>query len=297
MTTSDRAAALVTWWTTVYTRRLPRQVAQRRQDELASDLWEQRAHARQAGAPALLVALAILRRAIAGIPADLQWRHHQLAAARGNPIKRPSRPMLASRRHTFTRTWWLVLAALLGASLIMGSAGVAFLDWQFDASASRPTIWPSLWNTYLTYPLSAGGILLVAGLGLRPRARVAGDVLLALGALPMLDLYHLSMDMPPLGAVLIPIAPLTVVTMAVLDAAEARSLTHSTLTSRGSSSRWMLAIATILAAGLAATGTRIVVDQLLTGGRVVVALMYATAVITLLAAIGRRTSGDHHTTR
>jgi hypothetical protein len=96
--------------------------------------------------------------------------------------------------------------------------------------------------------------------------------------------------------VLIPIAPLAVVTMAVLDAAEARSLTHSTLTSRGSSSRWLLAIATILAAGLAATGTRIVVDQLLTGGRVVVALMYATAVITLLAAIGRRTSGDHDTT-
>ena len=43
--------------------------------------------------------------------------------------------------------------------------------------------------------------------------------------------------------------------------------------------------------------TRIVVDQLVTGGRVVVALMYATAVIALLAAFGRRTSGDHHTTR
>lgn len=297
MTASDRAAALVTWWTTVYTRRLPRQVAQRRQEELASDLWEQRAHARQAGAPALLVALAILRRAIAGIPADLQWRHNQLAAARGNPIRQQRQPMVASRRHTFARTWWLVLAALLGASLIVGSAGVAFLDWQFDASASRPTIWPSLWNAYITYPLSAGGILLLAGLALRPRARVAGDVLLALGALPLLDLYHLSMEMPPLGAVLIPIAPLAVVTMAVLDAAEARSLTHSTLPSRGSSSRWLLAIATILAAGLAATGTRIAVEQLVTGGRVVVALMYATAVITLLAAIGRRPSGDHHTTR
>jgi|SRR5215218_5670019 hypothetical protein len=57
MTTSDRTTALVIRWMAVYTRRLDRAVAARQQAELASDLWEQRAHARQVGAPDPLVAL------------------------------------------------------------------------------------------------------------------------------------------------------------------------------------------------------------------------------------------------
>ena len=49
MNAADRAAALVAWWVAIYSRRLPTQVAERRQAELASDLWEQRAWG-QAGA-------------------------------------------------------------------------------------------------------------------------------------------------------------------------------------------------------------------------------------------------------
>ena len=68
MTTSDRTTALVIRWMAVYTHSLDPAVAARRQAELASDLWEQRAHARQVGAPDPLVALSILRRAVTGVP-------------------------------------------------------------------------------------------------------------------------------------------------------------------------------------------------------------------------------------
>jgi hypothetical protein len=298
MTTSDRAAALVTWWVTVYTRRLPREAAQRRQAELASDLWEQRAHARQAGAPAPLVALAILRRASAGIPADLRWRRDRLAAARGTPHQPRRRPVRAARRPTIVRAWWLVLGALLGVSSILWSTGYAFLDWQFDATASRTSIWPALWNVLITLPVSAGGVLLVVGLASRPRARIPGDVLIAIGTLPFVDV--LGLELPAFGAVLVALVPMAVVTMATLDAAEARSLGQRG-TPRGASRR-LLALATVLLAAVAVTGARIAVDQSVTSGRVVVALMYATAAIVLLAAVLRRRDAQprrvrHHTTR
>lgn len=112
MTAAGRTAALVLRWVAVYTRSLDPEVAARRQAELASDLWEQRAHARQVGAPDLLVALSILRRAVAGVPADLLWRRHQLAAAHGRPRRQRRRPVASTRTRALARTWWLVLAAL-----------------------------------------------------------------------------------------------------------------------------------------------------------------------------------------
>ena len=43
MNAADRTAGLVAWWVATYSRHLPAEVADRRQAELASDLWEQRA--------------------------------------------------------------------------------------------------------------------------------------------------------------------------------------------------------------------------------------------------------------
>ena len=40
MSTTDRSVALVSWWVATYSRHLPAEVAERRQGELASDLWE-----------------------------------------------------------------------------------------------------------------------------------------------------------------------------------------------------------------------------------------------------------------
>jgi len=82
---AERASALVLTWARTYTRRLPRELAEARRDELACDLWEQRTDASLAGRTSTSVALAILRRMLAGVPADLSWRHGQLAAAARKP--------------------------------------------------------------------------------------------------------------------------------------------------------------------------------------------------------------------
>jgi hypothetical protein len=304
MTADDRVAALVAWWVSVYTRRLPPEVAERRQAELASDVWEQRAHAYQTGAPATLVALAILRRAVAGIPADLQWRHGQLAAARGTAPRPRRRPTVTARTRTFARSWWLILAALLGVLQLVGGVGAAMLDTAFG---SPPR---GLWSAYMTEPAVAGVVLIAAGLASRPRARVAGDVLIAIGALPLARIpdfygysgagasYVVTSLVTDLGGL---IAALSVTAMAVLDAAEARSLGRRGAAPRGTSRR-LLALATVPVAALAATGLAIAVGHdPLTFGRVAVALMDATAVITLLAAIRRRDARPqperYHTTR
>ena len=122
MNAADRAAALVAWWVAIYSRRLPTQVAERRQAELASDLWEQRAWGQAVGAPAPAVALSILRRMTAGMPADLRWRHLQLAATRGRPLVPGGQPVL----RTLARNWWLVLAALVGLFEVLFGVAMPF---------------------------------------------------------------------------------------------------------------------------------------------------------------------------
>ena len=63
----DRAA---TAWTTFYTRGLPDETAERRREEIASDLFE---HAHEAG-PTPAQQTEVLGRVLWGIPADLSWR-------------------------------------------------------------------------------------------------------------------------------------------------------------------------------------------------------------------------------
>ncbi len=63
----DRAA---TAWTTFYTRGLPDETAERRREEIASDLFE---HAHEAG-PTPAQQAEVLGRVLWGIPADLSWR-------------------------------------------------------------------------------------------------------------------------------------------------------------------------------------------------------------------------------
>jgi hypothetical protein len=103
MTATGRTTALVLRWVAVYTHRLDPEVAARRQAELASDLWEQRAHARH-------------------------WRHHQLAAAHGRPPGQRRWPMASTRTRALARTWWLVLAALFVPLYVLGAFGILGLD-------------------------------------------------------------------------------------------------------------------------------------------------------------------------
>ena len=61
-------------WALLYTRGLPTDRSAARRDELDSDLWEHEAWAAASGRSAGKIALEILGRLVAGIPADLSWR-------------------------------------------------------------------------------------------------------------------------------------------------------------------------------------------------------------------------------
>lgn len=198
MTAGDHSAALVARWVAWYTRHLPTEVAERRRAELASDLWEQRADARAMGTPAL----AILRRMVVGMPADLRWRQEQLAVARGR----------ASDRGTWrgwralVGGWWLGLAALVAVGQV--AFGVVTARDMFPGAAARG----------LT--LMAGGLLMLGGLALRRRSRVASDLTIAAGALPGVPwIWMGSIWFDALA-----FSAITVVVAAAVDAAETHHL-------------------------------------------------------------------------
>jgi hypothetical protein len=225
MNAADRAAAVVAWWVATYSRHLPDEAAERRQAELVSDLWEQRAWGRAVGAPAPAVALSILRRMTAGMPADLRWRHSQLAATRGRPLEPEGRPVL----RTLARNWWLILAALVGSFEV--AFGVAI---PLEEGATFDTVGGGAL-------IATAGLLVLGGIAVRRRrSRVAGDIMIAVGALPM---------MPWLWIIPLPLAGLTVIVAATVDAAEARSLSQGHTPTRPGD-RMLLGIAAALAAPL-----------------------------------------------
>jgi hypothetical protein len=200
MSTADRMATVVTWWVARYTRRLPAEAAERRQAELASDLWEQRTYGRLVGASTAAVALSILRRMAAGIPADLRWRHRQLAATRGRPLDVGGRPVL----RTLARNWWLVLAGLVSIFEVVFGVGMPFAEGGNPGSIAGGAF------------IAGAGLLVLGGIIVRWRgSRVVGDRMIVVGALPTL---------PWMWLILPPLAGLTVILAAAVDAAEARSL-------------------------------------------------------------------------
>lgn len=108
---AERASALALGWSHMYTRRLPSEVAEIRRAELASDVWEQRADGRQGGVAPTLVALDILRRMLAGVPADVSWRRRQLTAVRhGHRERIDGRMVMVHNRTPLTRAQRLLTA-------------------------------------------------------------------------------------------------------------------------------------------------------------------------------------------
>ena len=270
MTAADRTAALVLRWVAAYTRSLDPEVAARRQAELASDLWEQRAHAGRVGAPGPLVALSILRRAVAGVPADLLWRRHQLAAARGRPPVPRRWPVASTRTRALARTWWLVLAALLVPLDVLGAFGIMGLDTSTDPW------WPKLWSTGALVMI-VGAVLIAAGILARRWARATGDVLVAVGALPLtISVSQLDANLPRVVAA----ATLLVTVMAVLDAADAASLAGRV----GGAHRWPLALVTAAAAAVAGLG----MARADAAPAVVLSTMAGAALLAVLAVAGHR---------
>jgi hypothetical protein len=149
-------------WTSIYTRGLPDDVATRRRDEIASDLYE---HADELG-PSSGQQLAVVGRVLWGIPADLSWRRearasHARRVTSGEPMK-------------LNRVMQVVVALVCafctyGALMLLGQGG-----------AGVPYM----------LPLIAGAGLIVVGLRQRTKAPRRSTVLLVIGtAAPVATFY------------------------------------------------------------------------------------------------------------
>lgn len=267
MSTADRTTALVAWWVATYTRRLPVEVAARRRAELTSDVWEQRAHGRAMGTPTAAVTLSILRRMAAGIPADLRWRHQQLAAAEGRPL----RPGGGHLPQTLARSWWLVLATLLGAFQVVVGIGTA-LDGNDGVGILLPG--DPAGATRRAATITTGGLLSLWGIAQRRRSRVAGDLLIAVGMLPSVAWLWVSGP-----ALIVSLLALTVTVAAVVQAAQVRRLGR-----RGAplaaDDRMRLGNAVVLVAVVAAAA--------LLGRPTASALIVGLMILGLLAYVGLR---------
>lgn len=229
MSAPARAERLVLGWARLYTRGLDAEAGERRLGELASDCFEQRRRGREVGAPPSLVATSMVARTLAGVPADLLWRQGRLAASRDGSLARGGRPVW-----TWTRkSWWLVLAALLGALLTVLGVGLPFEDRTIG----------SVVGGVVTALL---GLTMLAGVAERRRDRRVGGVMIAVGTLPTLA-FVWTIVLPVLGiAVAIP---------AVLDATDAAA-TGRTRWERGPRSpgvdRALLSAVALLAAAITA---------------------------------------------
>lgn len=161
-----RAAAMAEGWTRWYTSRVPGEPAERRRAEIASDLWEQLADGRDAGAAPGAVAASITWRVVAGVPADLSWMHQQRAISRGVTNRERESIM-----NTFTRLvgrwWWVILALGVAAAYILIAVGnltdAGYIEAGYLGLAIAALIVVGA-VLRVWFPF-AGGLLVVAGTG------------------------------------------------------------------------------------------------------------------------------------
>jgi hypothetical protein len=116
----DRTTRLVRWWTRLYTAGLHTVTAALRRAEIDSDLAEHERFRADAGWTSHRVARERLRRALAGAPADIAWRHDRL---RGQTRHRSVVTLLG----TATSLAQLVLAGYLFAftAYLLGNSDLA----------------------------------------------------------------------------------------------------------------------------------------------------------------------------
>ncbi|WP_460776530.1 hypothetical protein [Microbacterium sp. GXF7504] len=161
------AADMVRGWVDFYTGWVSAPAAERRREEIRSDLWEQQAHAREIGTPPIAVSLSIARRAVVGIPADVLWVQNQRAAMRSRPAEQKATAMNSVGR--FASRWWWALGAAVLAVVIFAQGLGQLLE-------------PGM--PYLAGSISAivVSILLAAGVVLKARMPRTAAALIAAGA-------------------------------------------------------------------------------------------------------------------
>jgi MYXO-CTERM domain-containing protein len=160
---------------------------------------------------------------------------------------------------TLARNWWLVLAGLVGIFEI--AFGVAI---PLEEGANFDTVGGGAL-------IAAAGLLMLAGIAVRRRrSRIAGDIMIAVGALPMI---------PWLWIIPLPLAGLTVIVASAFDSAEARSLGERG-TPLPAGERLVLAGVVIVAAALVAA--------VLIAGPMPGTLIIAPALLGLVVYLGLR---------
>ena len=165
-TRSNLGVRIARAWVDCYTRGLPEPAGTRRRDELESDIWEQ-THDPHIGSRG------VLGRCVRGIPADVWWRYRTLLESR--TIRERSRGVF----NDLKRNWW---EALVATTAVLGAV----------SAATTPLFTGDLQDEHLAFALAATVIglvssgLLVGGLVLLGRNRVAGSRLILAGTVPAL---------------------------------------------------------------------------------------------------------------
>jgi hypothetical protein len=123
-------ARLVARWVRFYTRNLPAPIAERRIDEIDSDLHDHIAHERAQGSKDRRLALSIAARMVRGLAADASWRRHTIAhhSQRQEPMK-----MSKSAYRVAFATAFVVLLPLV-AMLFTDEVDWGVFDFVFAAA-------------------------------------------------------------------------------------------------------------------------------------------------------------------
>jgi hypothetical protein len=158
--TPERLAALVARWVRFYTRDLPAPVAERRVEEVDSDLHEHIAHERASGTSELRIACGIASRMVRGLAADVAWRGCQATLAASS-----------TREETMSTNKALRRSALRVALVVAFVLSLPLAAMQI----SNDVVW-SLADFVL-----AGVLLTTIGVALELAVRKAGNLAVAIG--------------------------------------------------------------------------------------------------------------------
>ena len=160
---------LASWWVRLYTRGMPRAIADARRAEFESDLWEcLHDDGRSDGSAAR--SMEILGRLVRGVPSDLTWWFEEWQAARGTRADkmRPATDLTASAPpHGMTPTG-LILFQAIATVAILGAVARAtatlFRLGEFTATVPVDDPWVAviLVATYCVPPLTVLAACVVA---------------------------------------------------------------------------------------------------------------------------------------
>jgi hypothetical protein len=175
---SGAGSRLAIWWVELVTRGLPDEVADRRREELRSDLWEQQDDARCRGRSPAATQRDIAMRTATGVAADLSWsRHIRRARPVGGAMAPSTRPSSASFVSPAVAVGVVVAALVAVAAVGVGGPVVAavvlvlaaggVLLFTRSARARRPAQGqvPRSSTTWGTIAFGAIGALMLTFLG------------------------------------------------------------------------------------------------------------------------------------